>query len=364
MRLFFLFTALLSCTGLYGQASIQSSEEELRILLDSLRSAKSDSEKNMRVAAFQEKLEPLLHNEEAFSYPFPALRTIGKINSSDGVVRIITWNVEQDDFSQKYYGYILKRDDRRKLIKVIPLVDKSFMLSPKPEDVLTADNWYGALYYQIVPFQKGSKMYYALLGWDGNLQSSNTKLIDVLSFSGTGAKLGYAVFKDGETVRKRVFMEHSEKTVMSLRYDESEKRIIFDHLSPESPGMEGFYEYYVPDMTYDAFVFDGNKWILKEDVIGRNKEDVTVKMVHIDSKSGDVVEEDEKEAKWVDPTSAGAPGSSEVHIAVLHEEDPKEAGTKSTTSSKTALDEYNSRKHHKREKNPSDILKPSEKKRR
>ena len=34
--------------------------------------------------------------------------------------------------------------------------------------------------------------------------------------------------------------------------------------------MEGVYSYYVPDFSYDAYIFNGKYWTLKEDVIAVN----------------------------------------------------------------------------------------------
>ena len=58
---------------------------------------------------------------------------------------------------------------------------------------------------------------------------------------------------------------------MSLKYESDRERIIFDHLSPESPSMKKFRSFYVPDMSYDAYILEDGKWILNEDVIGVNK---------------------------------------------------------------------------------------------
>ena len=58
---------------------------------------------------------------------------------------------------------------------------------------------------------------------------------------------------------------------MSLKFEPEYNRIIYDHLSPETPSMTGFYSYYVPDFSYDAFVFYKSKWILQEAVVGVNK---------------------------------------------------------------------------------------------
>lgn len=320
MKSTFFLSAVFGVISAFGwsQNAIVQQEGELKILLDSLRAAKDDVAKANWNSQFKKQLEMSLNEPTAFTYPFSQLRTVGKIDSPDKQIRIVCWNVEQSDQSQKYYAYILKIDERKGTHKVIELIDNSFMLPPRTDEVLDADNWYGALYYQIIPVEKSNKTYYTLLGWDGNSSMSNIKLIDVLYFSGNSVKLGAPLFKSSGETKRRVYMEHSEKTVMSLRWDEEHKRIIFDHLSPEAPTMEGFYEFYVPDMSYDAYVFEGTKWVLKEDVIAINKDVEVVTVKSIDPKTGEIAET-EVENKWVDPTSEGSPASKEVHIAMTPE---------------------------------------------
>jgi hypothetical protein len=182
-------------TVLLAQDAIVQQEVELEILLDSLRAAKNDASKNNWNAQFKKQLEQTLNEPTALTYTFSRLKTIGIINSPDNLVRIVSWNVEQDDQSQRYFAYVLKGDERKPEHKVIELVDNSFMLPARTDDVLEADNWYGALYYKIIPVDKNNKTYYTLLGWDGNTSSSNIKLIDVLYFSGNTLKLGAPLFK-------------------------------------------------------------------------------------------------------------------------------------------------------------------------
>jgi hypothetical protein len=105
-----------------------------------------------------------------------------------------------------------------------------------------------------------------------------------------------------------------------LRYEESYNRIIFDHLSPESPGLEGFYSFYVPDLSLDALILEGNKWIFKEDVIGINPPDQNEKVTvyAMDEKDGHI-EKKEIKNKWVDPSDEKAPAGGIDHKAALPE---------------------------------------------
>ena len=66
---------------------------------------------------------------------------------------------------------------------------------------------------------------------------------------------------------------------MSLRYNEKKKMIVFDHLSPSNQMLKNNYEFYGPDMTYDAYKFQNNSWnFLKNIEVGNPSEfDVTKK---------------------------------------------------------------------------------------
>jgi len=260
-------------------------------------------------------LSTVLQKEEALTYPFSRLTTVGVIDSPDKEMRIVNWNVEQEDFSHTYHCFVLHVDKRRKKYNVVELKDNTFGMPSQPTEVLTSDQWYGALYYKIIPVKKGNKTLYTVLGWDHNSSMSQMKLIDVIYFTGKTVKLGSSIFVEKGVTKKRIFFEHSKKTGMSLKYEDNRKRIIFDHLSPESPSMKKFRSFYVPDLSYDAFVLDGYKWILKEDVIGvnKNREPKETTVLVQDLNSGKVEERTIKN-EWLNPSS-----ESSTHVAVTPE---------------------------------------------
>jgi hypothetical protein len=292
-------------------------EQELKSYLNVLRNSKTLDEKEKANLKFKEYLLETIKIEGAFNYPFLELKTLGSIKSPDNTFRLFNWNVEQEERSNKYYCFILRYDQKKKEWKTIELIDNSIVLPKKPTEILDENNWYGALYYKIIPFDKGNKTLYTLLGWDGNNRMSNIKLIDVISFSNNHVILGSPVFKTNNGIQKRVFFEHSNKAFMSLDYDEARKRIIYDHLSPETPSMVGMYEYYLPDLSYDQMVLDGNKWIVQEDVVGLNgKDKKSYTLQYIKKKNNKIVKTNEKNS-WNDPSDLNAPGGVNIHVAKL-----------------------------------------------
>ena len=132
--------------------------------------------------------------------------------------------------------------------------------------MLTQKNWYGALYYKIIHDKKIGSNKYTLLGWDGNNNLTNKKVIDVITVDGNGmVKFGAPIFKMKKRVQRRVIFEYSEEAVMSLKYHPRLSKIVFDHLEPTSSDLKGIYEYYVPILDeFDGLVLTKGKWVFEE----------------------------------------------------------------------------------------------------
>ncbi|MCH2230331.1 MAG: hypothetical protein MK105_08300 [Crocinitomicaceae bacterium] len=310
---------------------MQVAEAKLEKLLLDLRSASNNQEKKEKNNLLKIEMKRVLSDEQSMHYPFSKLNTIGFIDSPDKQMRIVNWNVEQDDFSQNYTAFVIHIDKRRKTQYVTELQDKSFGMPMQPSEIITADNWYGALYYKIIPIKKGSRTIYTVLGWDYNTSLSQMKLIDAIYFTGKTVKLGSPIFKSGKTTQKRVFFEHSKKVTMSLKYEKQRDRIIFDHLSPESPSMKKFRSFYVPDMSYDAFVLEGSKWILHEDVIGVNSGSGAKKQyVYVKNENTGKLEKKEIKGDWINPEGQNTPVDGGSHVAVTPEDQLKADDQKET----------------------------------
>lgn len=294
-------------------------EEDLSYLLTSVRTAKTDLVRDSLNALFIEKMENVLAEDWSFDHPFSTLTTIGKITSQDEEVKIISWNIERDNGMQDYHAYILKKKRKKDGHYLIKLNDNSNNLPQQPDETLEADNWYGALYYDIVDVQRGKKTYYTLFGYDANNERSTIKLLDVLFFAGKTPRFGAPLFETEDGYAKRVFFEHASKAVMSLKYDPKRNMIIFDHLSPESPGLAEFREFYVPDMSYDAYYFENNKWRLKEDIIAINKPMEKITMKSYDPVKDTIISYEMKN-EWVNPTNKNAPIDGGGHAKAMPEE--------------------------------------------
>ena len=363
MKNFLVFSFVFLGISAFAQDyDVTKAENRLLMKLETLRSASTDQEKVSANEDFKSDLAAVLEYEESFDHPFLSLTSVGFIDSKDKMVRIINWNIEQDDKSQRYYGFVQHYDKRKKSLSVTELKEEVFGLQ-QPDGIIEAKNWYGALYYQIIPVKKGSRTIYTVLGWDGNTTMSNIKLIDAMYINGHSVKFGSPIFKIGKETKKRVFYEHSEKVTMTLRYEAGRDRIMMDHLSPEAPTMKGYYSFYVPDLSYDAFIFENNKWILKEDVIGVNNHDSKEKRtVHtMDPKTGKLVKI-KIENTWQNPSDPNAPAGGSEHVAVTPESQANDEKSTDPKSNEPKVDKRDKR-------DPSDLsifgdMKKKKKKRR
>lgn len=295
-------------------------ESELTEQLEKLRQAREDDKIKELNREFTNTLEKALSLEGAFDHPFQNLKSVGKIYSDDGLVRIISWNTQFEDKLHDYHCFVMKKDERRDKVHVVQLNRVKQHFGMIKDQTVTHENWYGCLYYDIIDVQKRNRTYYTLLGYDPNDQRSSIKLIDVLYFTGKFPNFGYPLFETESGFSKRVIFEHSNQATMSLRYDKKREKIIFDHLSPESPGMKEFREYYVPDMSYDAYEFKDNKWYLLEDIIAINKEEKEVVELKAYDAENDTVVSYEKDNKWKNPEGEGTPASGGSHKAALPED--------------------------------------------
>lgn len=219
---------------------------------------------------FKKTWERIINDGLAFTYEFGTLRNIlSIIDSPDGKTRIINWGIQDIKGLYIYEGYVLRRTGDS--TRAYRLVDMSEGCVDAEFKTMTENEWFGALYYDIVQPKNSPKDEYTLLGWDGNDLFTNKKIIDVLWFDVDGTpRFGKPVFHMKGPIKSRVIFEYTEQSAMKLRWDVELKKLVFDHLSPSKPIYAGHKEYYGSDFTFDALFHDGKKWNLIEDIDVRN----------------------------------------------------------------------------------------------
>lgn len=270
-NLFFFFLLLFfSCSSSkHGVGTdFNAYEKQLKTLGKTILNGKTEEERFDANLKFSAILEKALIEPNSFTFSFDSLTTIARLTSPDKTFKIFNWHVPKDDGSFEYFGFV--QTHKRKKFNVYRLVDKSEEIKLPETKILDHTTWYGAHYYQIVFIKRNNN--YVLLGWDGNNRISTKKIIDVISFSRNGTpKFGAGIFSMEKKYPKRIIFEYSKEAVMSLKFHEAEKQIVFDHLAPSSSQLTGQFQYYGPDFSFDALEYKKGKWEFIKDLDARNR---------------------------------------------------------------------------------------------
>jgi len=204
-------------------------------------------ERMVKNAAFVKTLVSALKEPHSYGYDFKKLDMVSVLRAPGDDFRIFSWHIPLNDGSYLYYGAIQSKTLDGSL-KLVPLLDKTFEIKEPETEELTADRWYGAQYYAIVPLGQN----YALLGWKGHGPDYSKKVIEILRPENGAFRMGRAVFSDNPKMMRRVF-NFVKGVSMYLKWHPEKKRIIFDHITVAEPGLEGDFRHYGPDLTFDAY---------------------------------------------------------------------------------------------------------------
>lgn len=241
-------------------------------LLDSLRTltikAATDVERKAANTRFYDVMKNTLQDPRSFAMSFDTLSRIGDLRSPDGFFRLVTWNLPFDDLTNKYFAFVQYPGRRKKDgITVIELKDTYNNLDHAERKVFSEGDWYGALYYEIIPVS-GSKRrkVYTLLGWDGKDRFSSAKVVDIMTISNGRLRFGADLFRWPQQNIRRLVLEYKSDAAVSLKFDPRKNRIVFNQLVPVEPTLVGMYEFYVPVLEYDALLWRRGKWEYRQNV--------------------------------------------------------------------------------------------------
>lgn len=265
-------------------------QNKLKTSIKALYAAKTDEEKARINSQLLLDFEQVLTIPETFDYDFDSLKKyITVLRPDDNRFRLINWNIVKADGTFEYYGFIQSKFTEPKKHKggktvtfqLYPLIDKSAEIK-NPENAITDNKkWFGMWYYKIITVKTKTRTYYTLLGWDGNDKFTQKRIIDVLSFDNTGVPhFGADIFNYQKKYPKRVIFEYAASCSMSLKYNSKKDSIVFGHLAPTQPQLEGQFQYYCSDMSFDGFGFKKGKWNYGADVNALNEKDEKDKLYH------------------------------------------------------------------------------------
>lgn len=252
-----------------------ANRKKLNSLQDSLKATSfqiynnnSEPERYNASYTFIKSLVKALKIPHSFNFHFDSLKAVSIQTAPDQKFRIFSWHVMNNDGSYRYYGTIQMNNPEGKL-EMFPLIDFSSGIKNPSDTITTNEKWFGAQYYRIIPVTANVRTpYYILLGWKGNTIKSNKKVIEILHFENGRPVFGMPVF-DGDKNdpgKKRIIFEYTRQASMVLNYEPQQAMIIFDHLAPPDPKLEGKYDLYGPDFSYDGYKIQNGRLKLISDL--------------------------------------------------------------------------------------------------
>ena len=270
----FIIVILLIITPLLGisknNLTFKAVVDSINNLFTEISQTNSDAQKENLNQDIIETLDKFLRNPESFDHPIDSIKYLSCLKSSDNALRIYTWNLCYSDGLFKYFGFVQQKANGK--IKVYGLYDRRNKNTHAPQtqkdlEYYTTSEWYGCIYYECITNNWNSRTYYTLIGWDGADNLINRKIIEVLAFTKRGIPVfEKKMFKVDRMISSRLIFEYADRATMLLRYNEKHKIIVIDHLSPSEDRFKDMYQYYGPDMSFDALEFKGGRWMLESNI--------------------------------------------------------------------------------------------------
>ena len=260
--------ALFLCAMLSAQAqsrfmSLDSLALVGRKILEHPEFAVRDSMNNL----FRAELGNFIESEENFEKPLDALTNVSTLRADD--LLILTWQLPDSDYNYVRFGYIAAKT--RRGIRVTELVENKEPTRSIDFIRLRPEEWYGAIYYDMVVVKEKGDKVYTLLGYHAG-ERINQKIVDILQVRNNGkVKFGDRQFYiekfNDKTYRKppmRLILRYNADLSSTVRWHESEEMIIMDHMSPPKAKLKGVYQTYGPDLSYDGLEWRDGWWHLVE----------------------------------------------------------------------------------------------------
>lgn len=295
-RIFFISVFLLLAGRGFAQKSFDFRfwEDSLISLRNSVMSASSELQRYELNEDFMNLLESILWEPNSFKFNWDSTKNFAVVTSPDKLFKIFTWFVPKDDFTYENFGFLQVYNDHRKKYVIYPLYDKRNSIDYPNTHIGDQNNWYGAVYFRVVPLVAKNKTYYTLFGWNGNNLFTNQKIIEVLHFrSDQSPVFGANIFKKYPSKVSRVILEYAKNSVLALKYEKQayeqstgkkdpktkkmiyetvwDNLIIYEELAPLEDGLDGISAYLVPESSLNqGFVADNGKWLYLPRVKGYN----------------------------------------------------------------------------------------------
>jgi hypothetical protein len=254
--------------------TIRDAERRLSDMGQRMILIKDEEERLLSARNFLITLSRTLRIKNSYFFPFDSVKSMSKLYSPDNRFRLITWNVALNNGLFHYYGVIQMNPDYTKTIKdtvnlrsFYPLIDRSAQIKNAIDTTVGQDFWYGAAYYQIHKTTNKKQTYYTIIGWNGATIMTNKKVVDVLYFEKNKPKFGAPIFEMNEArykkPLKRLVYEYSNAGTMTLRISKKKNYLVVENIVPPRRQDYGRPETYLPDGSYEYFIWEKGMWVKK-----------------------------------------------------------------------------------------------------
>ncbi|MBQ8703864.1 MAG: hypothetical protein IJ524_05770 [Bacteroidales bacterium] len=287
---------LAACVAAMGQDKGRMAAHERRLseLLERTASAPTDNERYLASEEAVDALRDALDEAGSERWRWTLPRSASVLTSPDGRLRVFTWAVVRDNGEFECFGAVQFFNERTQAYEYEVLHDKSEEIMNREESLLSAGNWLGAIYQDIIQTTAGDRTYYTLLGWNGVDNLTDRRIIEPVMMRAGVPQFGAPVFRRERNLR-RVVLEYRGDAAVQMAWDEQtveevtrervkengryrtvekrkehkEKVIIFDEVEPQIEGMEGLFQYYVPSGLELGYAWVDGKWELRHGAQGR-----------------------------------------------------------------------------------------------
>jgi len=245
---------------------------QLRLMADSVLHHPDERVRNWYHGELEFALSVLFEDR---ADPLPcymdSLPTLSILESRDKRVILVTWVLPDAQNQYRYGGVMRYRKGGEQQVMV--LRDQQQLAPAMERQNVQPDQWYGALYYDLVQIGRGKKRHYIVLGWDQYTPFANQKVIDGITRDPNTGSLYFSaplVNSRGASVR-RLIIGYREDASVSVRYHYKEKRLVWDHLSAIDGAPGNMPEFMVPDFSYDGLKYKRGKWRFTENIAPKNE---------------------------------------------------------------------------------------------
>ncbi len=216
-----LASSALSKISLTSIKKLQSYQDTLKEFAYYLNTDSLTEDRMVSDSQFTRTLVRALQVPYSFHFPFDSVKGISKLYAPDSSFRIITWNLQYNDYYNRQRG---------------------------------------ATYYNIIKKDFQGKSYYTLFGIDANNAMSTIKWMEVLHFTQQGEPLFGGPFfsyqKDSVVLptQYRIQVEYKKDASILMNYIPDMDLILVDHLISENGDVEHKWTY-VPSAFFPLSAF-------------------------------------------------------------------------------------------------------------